>query len=246
MHVKDYPCLLKALLAALVLGCLAVYLILSVGVIAIVAMLSGPGAHPAAWAAIGTISGTLIGAFGALYVGRHLERQRSEKEKRTIAASLHAELADRAARCANDYVAPWRDIHQSKPPTKALDPDWVEKFRPVEPVVYPRVADKLGILPVDALFSVVQFYFRLDAVRREIDSIVRDFSPGADIQKLDYPRLRRVALRLHEALAPALKALERLNVDRASDIEAEAASSYAQLSDRCLALRDALQTSKPT
>jgi hypothetical protein len=240
VHVKKYPFLLRALLAALVLGCLAVYLILWVGIIAIVAMLSERGAHPEAWPVVGAISGAILGAFGTFYVSRHFEKQRLEKENRTIAASLHAELVDRAARCANDYVAPWRDVQQSRPPAKLLGPDWVEKFRPVESVVYLRVSDKLGMLPSDALFSVVQFYFRLDAVRREIDGIVRDFTPGSDIKVLDYARLGRVALRFYESLTPVLTALERLNVDRALDIETEADASYPQLRERNLAFREAL------
>lgn len=47
--------------------------------------------------------------------------------------------------------------------------DLLLKFRPAEPVVYPSLAGKMGLIDPRALGELVHFYYQLDAVRRDID-----------------------------------------------------------------------------
>jgi hypothetical protein len=95
----------------------------------------------------------------------------------TESFALYVEIADRSARCLSDYLNPWYQYEKNQPKTELLrkqNAAWVGKFRPVNQVVYSSVAAKIGLLPADILFPVVQFYFRLDALRREIDSITTE------------------------------------------------------------------------
>jgi hypothetical protein len=122
----------------------------------IVSAASGPtiAANSGAWAVAGTLTGGMIG-FGATTYHDHMRRA---KELSDVVASLYVEIADRGARCLNDYIAPWH--HVERVPTEKKKGSWVGKFRPVDPVVYSGSAAKLGLLPADTLIAIVHFYFR--------------------------------------------------------------------------------------
>jgi hypothetical protein len=175
----------------------------------------------------GTILATLGAAFiaglGTYIVTRLLDWGRRRNEARDISQSLYCEIADRVGRSLNDYLKPWRAIGKSK---DAITIDRVGKFRPVNPVVYPGVAGKLGLLPPEILFPIIQFYFRLDAVRREIDDLIRDYEPTDDLKKVAPQRLEFVTLRFKENIAAGLRALEALNIEQASNVDRTAADTY--------------------
>jgi hypothetical protein len=193
------------------------------------------------WSIVGTLLGTTLGALGTFWIATRLDRRHRESEARDIAVSLCAEIADRSARCLSDYLVPWCEFHKQKVKHKQADKAWVGKFRPVDPVVYPSVAAKLGLLRPEALFPVVQFYFRLDALRREIDNLTADFGPDQNLTTAAMPRLKLITARLRGSFEPALAALEKLGVENAAQIEHEAAQAYLHVRNTGDSLREALR-----
>jgi hypothetical protein len=182
--------------------------------------------------------GGMVGGVAAYFVSRRLDQGRRRIESVDVSESLYNEIADRAARCLNDHLVPWKQIEGSGATMTAAR---VAKFRPVDPVVYRAVATKLGMLPPGALFSVLQFYYRLDVIDREIDDIKQHFDYK---QNVDVDRVRYVAQRFRESLAPALEALEKLGkaVQNCSEIDRQAASTYPHVKNTGEPLRSALKT----
>jgi len=152
---------------------------------------------------------------------------------------LYAEVADRAARCLSDYIVPWRGI-ETGTSTKAVTNDWVAKFRPADPVVYVSVAGKLGLLEPQVMFALNHFYFRLQALTREIDA----FS-DQERRVLNDPHGRRqleiIPARLRSTFEPALRALERLNVPNFEGFDREAISEYRHVREAGETLRTGLK-----
>jgi hypothetical protein len=213
-------------------------IVFAASIIAIVALLSASGINPAAW----TLAGALLGAVGTFWLTKRLDQQRRINEARDISVSLHAEIADRAARCLNDYLVPWSNVADiQKRLARGHASSWMAKFRPVEPVVYPSIAAKLGLLPPAALFPVVQFYFRLDALRREIENATAALDHEGFLTSDDKGRFVTVLNRLGATLRPALLALEGLDVENAIQIENEAAETYPHVRNTDETLRDALR-----
>jgi hypothetical protein len=118
----------------------------------------------------------------------------------------------------------------------------VSKFRPVDPVVYPAVASKLGLLNPEAVFPILQFYFRLDALRREIDVLLTDeiYDSETKFAKVRR-RLRLITTRFREALQPGRLALEKLNVVDAARVEDAAARAYPNVAKLDRSLRQQLR-----
>jgi hypothetical protein len=111
------------------------------------------------------VIGAVLGTVTTHLSTRLLDYFRRKNETRDVSESLYNEIADRAARCLNDHLVPWCHFEQKGGPmTRAR----VARFRPVEPVVYRAIAGKLGLIPPTALFSVLQFYYRLHVIEREI------------------------------------------------------------------------------
>jgi hypothetical protein len=233
MHLANFPGLMKALL----LATLALLFIASVIVVAqktaIVALLSS---------AVNPLLATMIGAIVGFFLAKLLDWGRRRKEAADVTRSLYDEIADRAARCLNDYVDPWRAYEKSKDMKAAR----IGKFRPAQPVVYPAVAAKLGLIKSHALFSVIFFYFRLDAVRREIDDVTKAFKHDDDLLKLDPDRLELVKRRLHETFEPAVESLEKLDFGGSERIDAEAKQAYQHLRTCSNSLRQMLRLESDT
>jgi hypothetical protein len=235
---------MRIAVVALVILVLVNSIIFLAGAVAIASMISAAGAHPAAWGLVGAIIGALLSAGVGRWTAKDLFRRQHEKEARDLAISIHAELADRAARCVSDYIHPWKEVKAMVGRTNKGTSSWVAKFRPADPVVYPSVAGKIGLLPAEAIFPVLQFYFRLDALRREIDGLTADFEPNQEIYRTHAFRIKLVADRLHSCIEPALKALEQLKVDTGEAVEREAAMTYQHLRDSGKSLRNALADEK--
>jgi hypothetical protein len=106
---------------------------------------------------IGTLVGVLAGGAIGYFITNLHDRQRRKQEIADLKVSLYAEIADRAARCVNDYLKPWRDLKITS--SNSLPAGRVEKFRPTDPVVFLGVAGKIGLLGPTALLAVTQFYF---------------------------------------------------------------------------------------
>jgi hypothetical protein len=180
--------------------------------------------------------GVLVGAILAYLSTKLLDRARRKNDARDVSESLYNEIADRAARCLNDHLVPWCQFETSGRMTSAR----VARFRPIEPVVYRAVAGKLGLIPPVALFSVLQFYYQLDTIDREIEDIKRDYKYKAEV---DLDRAHLVAQRFRQSLAPALEALEKLGAVRNfSEIDQQAALTYPHVAKLGKPLREALRT----
>ncbi len=194
-----------------------------------------------------TVVFTLVGAWFGNRLGHRstmqLEETRRAQELRELLGALYAEVADRAARCLNDYIDPWQHFgDRNHPPAEIMSVARVGKFRPHDPVIYPQVAARIGQVGAGALPAVIQFYFRLDAIRREIDNLLADFSADTNLRTSGhYARAELVSRRFHEALGPALVALERLPIENSEAFDAAAVSSYQQIETTGVSLRAGLE-----
>lgn len=245
MPVREFSPRTQALLAATAILFLMGALVLLASVTAIVAFLSNKDVHPSGYAAVATLIGAVLGVSGTLFVTRYVAKENRNKEAQDVAASLHAEIADRAARCLNDYLVPWKRFELETYSQAKVPPlSWVSKFRPIDPVVYPAVASKMGLLSPDALFCVVQFYFRLNVVQREIDDILIDknFASETNFAKVR-GRLARVTYRFKSVLGPAALAITKLDVADAEKIEKAAVNSYQHIR-RSISLRGQLEANR--
>jgi hypothetical protein len=196
----------------------------------------------AAWA--GIIGAVVGGTIGFAATTLHDQKQR-QQEISELKASLYAEIADRSGRCINDYLEPWRNF--SVTAANNLNSERVGKFRPTDPVVFPSIAGKMGLLEPEVLLAVTQFYFRLDAVRQAIESLQgfceKRETPGGlpVVESGDHARAELIAIRFRSCFDPALRALERLEPSRASEFDLEVTRVYPHLRASNLTLRSALR-----
>jgi hypothetical protein len=191
------------------------------------------------WTALlGTILGSVI-SFSAI---QYHDGRRREQEREALRASIYAEIADRAARCANDFINPWKNW----PDRRELNSD-IRKFCPTDPVVLPGVAGKLGLLDAKTLLAVTQFYFRLSALKQAIEFVAAEQELRQSEGKLkgrDPDHQRHVALivtRLQSCFMPALRSLENLEVPKPSEFDEEATQIYPHLRAERDKLRNVLR-----
>lgn len=204
------------------------------------------------WGAIVGGSMTLLGAIAAWFaVQRQIKEQRRLAEEQaaselaSLGASIYAEIADRAARCLNDYIEPWSGWENGR-----LEPTIVNQFLPQKAVVYPGVVEKLGLLDQAVVVAAVQFYSRLSAVEQTMEFVARDKEPlwqavlkspettqWLDIRREEHVRL--IAERLQSCFGPALSALEGLG--ERPTVDAETVKVYPYLLKTGLTLHQALE-----
>jgi hypothetical protein len=186
------------------------------GTAALVTILSGSGVS-AGWIGLaGTILGSAI-SFGAF---TYHDKRRQKQEIEAMRASLYAEIVDRAARCANDYIIPWRDWDKRKFVREDI------KFRPSLPLVLPAVAGKLGLLDAETLLAVTQFYFRLSVLRDAIELVSDDANSSEAIR---VERVGMIQRRLVSCFDPALRSLKKLDMPNWEKFDQEAAKVYPHL-----------------
>jgi hypothetical protein len=187
----------------------------------------GASAGNQVWAGVvGAIAGGLIG----IVSGVALERSRRTRELDELKASLYAEIADRAGRCANDYIRPWRNW--TVMPSNPVSAERIRNFRVAPPVVFPAIAGRLGSIEAPTLLPVTQFYYRLEAVAQAIESFViiceqreqSDRVYATEVQ--DQRRVNDIGRRFRSCFEPAALALDRLepSVPEASDFDREVCS----------------------
>lgn len=196
-----------------------------------------------AWIGLGGVAlGGAIGFFSAWW----LDHWRRVQEIAALKASIYAEIADRAARCINDYLDPWRNLKAN-----TLSSERIGKFRPMDPVVFPSIAGKLGLLEAEALIAVTQFYFRLEALSQAIDSLravyeQRENESGLPVVKSgDDSRVAVIVTRLRSCFEPALRAIKSLAVPKAAEFDEEVARIYPHLRESKRTLREALKEQAP-
>ncbi|MEY9545300.1 hypothetical protein ABIE85_008360 [Bradyrhizobium diazoefficiens] len=175
--------------------------------------------------------GTVLGAAISVGAVTFHDNRRRKQEIAALKASLYAEIADRAARCANDYIKPWKGWKD-----RQLGSD-VKKFCPTPPAVLPAVAGKLGLLDARTLLAVTQFYFRLSALREAFEFVAVETKPdGSDHEQ----HVAMIQDRLRSCFRPALRSLESLSVPSPSEFDKEAAEIYPHLKAERDTLRNTL------
>lgn len=198
------------------------------GTAALVIILSGSGVS-AGWIGLaGTILGSAI-SFGAV---TYHDNRRQKKEIEAMRASLYAEIVDRAARCANDHIDPWRKWGARKIVREDA------KFLPSLPLVLPAVAGKLGLLDAEILLAVTQFYFRLAVLRDAIQLVSEDPNTSDEIRT---QRVDMIQRRLLSCFDPAVRSLKLLNVPEWEKFDLEAAKVYPNLKRELGDLREILE-----
>lgn len=192
-------------------------------------------------AAHDTLAAGLIGAAGALLaaviaadaVWRQIMDLRNAEQRRTnsLAASLHAELADLVARCCFDYEKPWQSYWSDPSQRRPKRPE-LRRFTPAQPIVFANASGDLALLGADAPLHLVQFHNSLSALRRDIDSIADGLTEHPATQE----DVKQVAERFFLTLSPGLDALRALAtmVPNAEAVERAAIKRYddSRLGDR--------------
>lgn len=175
---------------------------------------------------------TLIAAIIAWFaVKRQIDAQEQAEiraraqQAADLASTLYAELAHLLARCCFDSESPWSEYwHESARPDKMYSV-WLRKFTPVEPVIYLATAGQLALLR-NAAQHLMEFHYRLSALRREIESFAADAELSGKV--IESSSLKLVARRFRETLQPGSKALDAIApmVKNAEEIEALARALY--------------------
>ncbi|WP_420969851.1 hypothetical protein [Bradyrhizobium sp. B120] len=103
----------------------------------------------------------------------------------------------------------------------------LRKFAPAVPTIYSATAGQLALLPWKAPQTLIEFHYRLFALRSEIENPIASANPS-NSANVPIGELRQVGLRFHQTLGPSLKALEDLRplVADQAKIEEHARISY--------------------
>jgi hypothetical protein len=183
---------------------------------------------------LGVVVGWLLGL--ATNISRDFLQRR--RENQGVRTALYCEIADRAARCVSDFINPWQ--HYLTPQSE-MTAHRIGKFLPAKPVMYSQLAAKLALARPAAIAPILRFYFRLDALRREVESFKGDFDPHRNLIPEHSDRVELVARRFPEVAGPALLALKKLNVRNWEMLDQEAAEEYRHLRESGKTLREALE-----
>ena len=161
------------------------------------------------------------------------EHEADAHSKRALARSLYLELSRQAARCCYDGERGWSALRNSE----AVEVLRLRKFVPDDPIIFKTLADRLADLPGDAATSLLAFYYRVDAQRRDTENAAsaaiddyQSLGPRvfAGSPKVSGADLRMLVRRHDEALPAALEALTALgpSVDDAEQIDARSIASF--------------------
>lgn len=172
----------------------------------------------------------VLGALIAMFTSLLGDVAKRPAQARDLARALYEELADRVARCCIDCEAPWHeylDLDNCFPGN--MDSFRLRKFAPSAPIIYQSTAGQLAILENDAPQALIKFYHFLAAWERDIENIAAESQNnkgGVAPESVQF-----LARRVHQTLAPGLRALQALSplVDEYVKIEAAAISGYDEM-----------------
>src|SRR5689334_6866247 len=190
-----------------------------------VLLLSGvpPAQLPSLQGALGNI---LVGAALTLTATSVVEQWKRNRLKKDLAVAIYHELATRVARCCVDFDKPWSEYWKNPVPLSRFT---VRKFRPEPGTIFDANADKLALFETNQAAALIEFYFRLGVVRRDIDNLSDEPTESSG---LGSKAIQMIASRFAASLDPGLKALNALATlvpDHAS-IETAALEAIAKLS----------------
>lgn len=156
------------------------------------------------------------------------EARERVRQTADLARILYAELAHLVARCCFDSEGPWKKYWPEGASPGLMNTIKLKKFTPVVPTIYVATAGQLALLPGSASQALIEFQYRLSALRREIENIANDADSSTRMEDISIGALRLVGLRMCQTLGPGLKALEALQplVGDWHEIEARARAGY--------------------
>jgi hypothetical protein len=159
------------------------------------------------------VLGTLLGIYPVFI----LEEIKRAREAKNLAKALFHELARAAGRCCFDFEEPW-GRYVNTPVQMAIFR--ALKFVPDPPVIYPAVAPQIALLKDEAAQAIIDFYFSLDAWRRDLENATAEYQRvgGMELTPKD---VKFLAKRLQQTLSPGKRALEALAPDIAAADEIE-------------------------
>lgn len=126
---------------------------------------------------IGLAVGVVVGVIASFLANLGLDWERRRKECKGVATALYHEVANRAGRCAHDYIEPWRHPfgEATKQGVRSIEgrpvPE-VVKFLPQDPVTYPRLAEKLALVDDEAHARLIDFYYHHHAWGRDLKNYI--------------------------------------------------------------------------
>lgn len=167
-----------------------------------------------------------IGGILAIGTATLMEIWKRHTLVRDLARILYAELTHLVARCVFDSESPWKAYWPEDASSASRTAGGLRKFAPAVPTIYTATAGQLALLPGKAPQTLIEFYYRLSALRREIENTVAGASPSS--VQVPSGQLRQVGLRFRQTLEPSLKALEALApiVADSAKMEEHARASY--------------------
>ena len=172
----------------------------------------------------------LAGAAVGFFAGQAADYLRVTRHKKQVATAVYAEVANRLARCAHDYKAPWGASwgpDEADEFARQRDPYSLVKFLPQPPMVFPSLGDSIALLPPKAISPLIDFYFRLEAWRRDLSAV----SEGKG--NYDIETVVTLTYRLGETLEPGRDALRALKygVKNSVELDRDICGSFRHLTD---------------
>ncbi|UGY03123.1 hypothetical protein [Bradyrhizobium quebecense] len=169
----------------------------------------------------------IIGALLAIITSVLIEIRKRQVQVRDTARVLYAELTHLVARCVFDSEWPWKGYWPKDAAPGLMSASKLRKFAPATPTIFGATASQLALLPGKAPQTLIEFHYRLSALRREIENTVASASPS-DSANVPIGALRLVGLRFRQTLEPGRTALEALAplVPDSAKMEEHARISY--------------------
>lgn len=142
--------------------------------------------------------------------GRKQENERLDDERKGLARALYIETYNRLSRTAHDTIT-WHALFEEEVGNPGrVHVSRFRKFRPTDPWTFASSADRVAaLLSPNVAASAAMFFFRLDAIRRDVDK-------DPELDKHHRLQTYEVALftkRLSEALKPGMDCLKTLSDD---------------------------------
>lgn len=152
-------------------------------------------------------------------LNRRRDRALLDQEARSVAAAIYGEilfLREQLAELAH-IAASFEIVHREFSELRA------DLYRPSEPVVFPSVVGRLGLLDPKLVLGFTRFYARLEEAKRGLDDLITDYDgPNYGCTVVLRPAVSGIkdvesCLRQIEGMMGYSKAGE-VNFGRASDI----------------------------
>jgi hypothetical protein len=169
----------------------------------------------------------VLGALVAVLTTILSEEVRRKTSVDDPAGALYVELADKVAKCCFDMEAPWQHyLDLKKCEGSGMDPLRLQKFSPGRPIIFEACASQIAILGTERAQALIQFYYRLSNLKRDIEAVMSESAIHA--HAIRPKNLQMIALRFKQTIAPGLHALDAFKemISDHEKIDATTLSNY--------------------